>query len=92
MTAHGYREALAVLHGRMTIDEAIDQTQRMVRRYIRHQETWFRRFEHIHWIDTSKPDCAEAALASAREFLSAVERDRSSLAGAHPPSRSRPDD
>jgi tRNA dimethylallyltransferase len=92
MTAHGYREALAVLHGRMTIDEAIDQSQRMVRRYIRHQETWFRRFEHIHWIDTSIPDCAEAALASAREFLSAVERDRSSLVGAHPPSHSSPDD
>jgi tRNA dimethylallyltransferase len=75
MTAHGYREALAVLNQQLTIDEAIDQTQRMVRRYIRHQETWFRRFQNIHWFDTSQPDSAPAALASAREFLGAVARE-----------------
>jgi tRNA dimethylallyltransferase len=72
MTAHGYREALAVLEGQASLDDAINQTQRMVRRYIRHQETWFRRFEDIHWFDTSQPDSADAALASARAFLDTV--------------------
>jgi tRNA dimethylallyltransferase len=72
MSAHGYREALAVLEGRLSIAEAIEQTQRMVRRYIRHQETWFRRFDHVHWHDTSCQGATEAALESAREFVSAV--------------------
>jgi tRNA dimethylallyltransferase len=92
MTAHGYREALAVLEGRLSLDEAIYHTQRMVRRYIRHQETWFRRFEHIHWFDTSRPDSTDAALASARVLAGAVERGRKGLAGAHPQYHPDPDD
>ena len=69
MSAHGYREALSALEGDMTLDEAISQTQRNVRRYIRHQATWFRRFDDVRWFDTSTPDGAVSALDAARSFV-----------------------
>jgi tRNA dimethylallyltransferase len=69
MTAHGYREALATLEGTLALDDAIRRTQRMVHRYIRHQETWFRRFSHIHWFDSSQPGWDAAAEQSVAEWL-----------------------
>ncbi|TVR63211.1 MAG: tRNA (adenosine(37)-N6)-dimethylallyltransferase MiaA [Gemmatimonadales bacterium] len=42
MTGTGYREAAAVLSGRMEVDEAVDAVQRATRRYARRQITWFR--------------------------------------------------
>lgn len=69
MSAHGYREALAVLDGTMTLDEAIRQTQTMVHAYVRHQETWFRRFESVRWLDSDDEGYADTAVAMARSFL-----------------------
>lgn len=71
MTAHGYREALAVLTGELTEDEAIARTQAMVRRYIRHQDTWFRRFEGVRWLDSADPAHTSAAIALTATFLAA---------------------
>ena len=81
MSAHGYREALAVLEGDMSLDEAINQTQRMVHRYIRHQETWFRRFEGIHWFDSSEDDWLPAAMRSARDWVGDERRRAQAPAG-----------
>lgn len=69
MSAHGYREALAVLEGTMTLDEAIRKTQTMVHAYVRHQETWFRRFEGVRWLDSGDEGHAAQAIAMTREFL-----------------------
>lgn len=41
--AVGYREAIAVIDGRMTRAEAILATQQATRRYAKRQTTWFRR-------------------------------------------------
>ncbi len=41
-TAHGYRETLAVLEGRMPLPEAIAHIQQITRNYAKRQFTWFR--------------------------------------------------
>ena len=43
MSALGYREMCAVALGRMTLDEAITKIKRETRRFIRAQDTWFRK-------------------------------------------------
>ncbi|HMM41778.1 MAG TPA: tRNA (adenosine(37)-N6)-dimethylallyltransferase MiaA [Thermomicrobiales bacterium] len=69
MSAHGYREALAVLDETMTLDEAIRQTQTMVHAYVRHQTTWFRRFAAVRWLDSGTEGFADEALAMVQKFL-----------------------
>lgn len=69
MSAHGYREALAVLAGTMSLDEAVQQTKTMVHRYVRHQETWFRRFTGVRWLDSDAEGYADDAVAMVQAFL-----------------------
>ncbi|MGI6402059.1 MAG: tRNA (adenosine(37)-N6)-dimethylallyltransferase MiaA [Thermoguttaceae bacterium] len=42
--AAGYREMAAVLHGKATLEEAIERTAMSTRRLAKRQETWFRSF------------------------------------------------
>lgn len=69
MSAHGYREALAVLDGTLTLDDAILQTCVMVHRYVRHQETWFRKFPNVHWYDSSVVGFDQVAFEDVGRFL-----------------------
>ena len=46
----GYREVLAVVEGRMTVEEAIERTQVRTRHYAKRQLTWFRRERDVHWL------------------------------------------
>lgn len=43
MSALGYREMIAVVRGLATLDEAITRIKRETRRFIRAQDTWFRK-------------------------------------------------
>jgi tRNA dimethylallyltransferase len=45
----GYRQALQVLRGELTVEEAVTLTQRETRRYAKRQWTWFRRELEIEW-------------------------------------------
>ena len=69
MSAHGYREALEVVTGQTSIDDAITRTCTIIHRYVRHQQTWFRRFDGIHWFDSSVAGWQDDAISRAREFL-----------------------
>ncbi|HBY46933.1 MAG TPA: hypothetical protein DEG70_11915, partial [Chloroflexi bacterium] len=60
---------LAVLDGTLQIGEAIRQTQTMVHAYVRHQETWFRRFVDVQWLDSSVDGFDDVAVRMTREFL-----------------------
>jgi tRNA dimethylallyltransferase len=46
MSALGYREMIAVVRGQISLDEAIAQVKRETRRFIRAQDTWFRKITH----------------------------------------------
>jgi len=54
----GYAEAIAVLHGRLSEDEALQQMITNTWRYAKRQLTWFRRDERYQWIS------ADAVVAS----------------------------
>lgn len=49
--AIGYREVLAHLEGRLTLEAARAEMQVKTRRFARRQMTWFRSFPDITWID-----------------------------------------
>jgi tRNA dimethylallyltransferase len=49
LEALGYRQALGVIEGRLTLEEALRLTQRETRHYAKRQWTWFRRDPEIEW-------------------------------------------
>ena len=47
----GYRQALAVLAGTLTVEQALAAAQQGHRNYAKRQLTWFRREPDVHWIE-----------------------------------------
>jgi tRNA dimethylallyltransferase len=50
LTSLGYAEAVAVLRGEFTRDQAVAQAQQGHRNYAKRQLTWFRREPDMHWL------------------------------------------
>ena len=50
----GYKELLQYLDGTVTLEEAVRQIQSNTRRYMRKQETWFKRDKEIRWFRPSE--------------------------------------
>jgi tRNA dimethylallyltransferase len=50
LTSLGYAEAIAVLRGELTREEAVVQAQQGHRNYAKRQLTWFRREPGMHWL------------------------------------------
>lgn len=69
--ALGYREALAVLDGRLERPEAVELIRRNTRRYAKRQLTWFRKEPGVVWLDALRgaEDLAEEAEALVRPAL-----------------------
>jgi tRNA dimethylallyltransferase len=58
LRGHGYPEALAVLDGRMSVEDAIERTTLNTARYAKRQITWIRhQFADVTWIevDANRP-------------------------------------
>jgi tRNA dimethylallyltransferase len=54
--ALGYRHAVSVIGGELSLEEAIELTQRESRRYAKRQMTWFRKEPDVHWIPVAGED------------------------------------
>jgi tRNA dimethylallyltransferase len=69
--AIGYREIAAHLEGKLTLQEAIEETQQESRRYAKRQMTWFRSDPSVVWLDgTLDAETLEAeAVRLVAEFL-----------------------
>ena len=65
LTSLGYAEAVAVLRGQYSRDEAIAQAQQGHRNYAKRQGTWFRREPAMHWLKGCGGDTEIVAEASA---------------------------
>jgi tRNA dimethylallyltransferase len=61
----GYREAVAVVDGSMTLDAAIAETKRRTRAYAKRQMTWLRAERNVHWLDAGD----EKSFAAAMELI-----------------------
>ena len=53
--ALGYAQILAMRDGKLSEDEAKEETKRASRQYARRQETWFSRDRRIQWVATHQP-------------------------------------
>lgn len=47
----GYAQVVALVRGRLTEPEALDQIRRRTRQYAKRQMTWFRRDRRLRWLD-----------------------------------------
>jgi tRNA dimethylallyltransferase len=57
MSAIGYAEIAAYIHGNISLEEAILLMRRRTRKYIRRQAAWFRKDDpSIHWFDANRSD------------------------------------
>lgn len=67
----GYKEALAVVEGRLTEENAILQTAAETRRYVKRQLTWFRRDPEVEWFEGFGDDSGMQSNCACRveEFL-----------------------
>jgi tRNA dimethylallyltransferase len=57
----GYKEAAAVVRGKMTEADAIAETRRRTRAYAKRQMTWLRAERNVHWIDAGDREQTFAA-------------------------------
>ncbi len=48
--ALGYAQVLQMLDGLLTSVQALEETKRVTRQYIRRQDTWFSRDSRLHWL------------------------------------------
>ncbi|MBM9461426.1 tRNA (adenosine(37)-N6)-dimethylallyltransferase MiaA [Nocardioides sp. zg-536] len=60
--AIGYRQAMAVLAGEMTREEAIESTIVATRKFARRQMAWWRNDPRITWLDHDDPDLLAKAV------------------------------
>ena len=74
MQAIGYKEFVAALVGRMTVEEAADEVRKASRHYAKRQLTWFRRNKNIHWLTRHPGETGEEILKKARQLL--IETDK----------------
>ena len=47
----GYKQALGVVEGRLTPEQALTSTEIETRRYAKRQITWFRKEHGVHWLE-----------------------------------------
>jgi tRNA dimethylallyltransferase len=65
--AIGYREAVAVVTGEMSLEAAVAETKRRTRAYAKRQVTWLRAERNVQWLDaTNAEETFAAALRLAR--------------------------
>ena len=50
----GYKQIIAALKGKYSMNEAIQILKRDTRHYAKRQFTWFRKVENVHWIDLTE--------------------------------------
>jgi tRNA dimethylallyltransferase len=69
--SHGYKQALQIIQGELSVEQAIELAQRNTRRYAKRQITWFRQESSIEWLDGfgESPEIRQQALVRVREFL-----------------------
>ena len=69
MQAIGYKEFVAALDGRCTIEEAADEVRKSSRHYAKRQLTWFRRNKNMHWLTRRQGEDSGEIIARARHLI-----------------------
>ena len=69
MQAIGYKEFVAALEGRCTIEEAANDVRQSSRRYAKRQLTWFRRNKEMNWLTRRDGVGTEEIIEKARQLI-----------------------
>ncbi|MEV6282755.1 tRNA (adenosine(37)-N6)-dimethylallyltransferase MiaA [Kribbella sp. NPDC051770] len=75
--ALGYAQIIRHLDGECSAEQAYLETLRKTKQFAKRQQTWLRRDPRITWLEHSRPDLVEAALAVVQQH------ETSSLTGPH---------
>lgn len=70
--ALGYKQVLDHLAGRCTLEEAMEKTKILTRRYAKTQRTWLKRYQGVRWLNAGEAEPAALA-AEAAAHVAAVE-------------------
>lgn len=68
--AIGYKELFPFFAGEQPLEPCVAALKQASRRYAKRQLTWFGHMEGVVWLDASRPDVLDQALARARRFIS----------------------
>ena len=69
MQAIGYKEFVAAIQGKCSIDMAAEEVKKASRHYAKRQLTWFRRNRKVHWLIRQPDENTEEILMRARQIL-----------------------
>jgi len=69
MSAIGYRQIVAHLQGRMTLDEALAEIRRASRRLVRHQANWFKEDDPENHVFEARPGVEEGIVELIQRWL-----------------------
>ncbi len=61
LSSLGYREIGEYLRGELSLEQAIERICIETNRFVRHQSTWFRRMDHVQWVDWNRPHIESVA-------------------------------
>lgn len=67
--ALGYQQVLSALAGDCDLQAARTDTVTATRRYVRRQESWFRRDPRVQWLPAADPQLTQRALTAIRQRL-----------------------
>ncbi|MEZ5357033.1 MAG: tRNA (adenosine(37)-N6)-dimethylallyltransferase MiaA [Bryobacteraceae bacterium] len=65
----GYAQALGVIEGRMSREQAVAETAMLTRRYAKRQWTWFRKERDAVWLDSFGENAVHPGIALVRHWL-----------------------
>lgn len=71
MQAIGYKEIIRYLQGEYDLERAIYLLKRDTRRFAKRQLSWFRKMEHIHWLDVSDTERFDSHVATLSGIIEA---------------------
>lgn len=67
LSAIGYREMIDVIHGMISMDEAIIRMKRLTHQFVRRQSNWFKESDpNIHWLEVDQSIDAATSLIQSR--------------------------
>jgi tRNA dimethylallyltransferase len=76
LSAIGYAEMVAYLHGKITLDEAVVSLRRRTRIFVRRQANWFKQNDpDIHWFQVNH-GTVEEMLNLIQEWLTSLENEK----------------
>jgi tRNA dimethylallyltransferase len=71
-SAIGYAEIIDYLKGLQNLDKAVEFIKKNTRQLAKHQRTWFKTFQKVHWLDIEKDEPAEQILSRTRGLLNSL--------------------